>query len=69
MGTRDTMKRYVAPKQRSVLPRTRLSRRKPRAYEEWKAFVREAEVLRFLRTHLYGVSCVRAVSPGRSRRR
>lgn len=36
---------------------------------EPKEFVREAEVLRFLRAHLYGVSCVRAVSPGRSRRR
>ena len=36
---------------------------------EPKEFVREAEVLRFLRAHLYGVLCVRAVSPGRSRRR
>ena len=36
---------------------------------EPEEFVREAEVLRFLRAHLYGVLCVRAVSPGRSRRR
>ena len=36
---------------------------------EPKEFVREAEVLRFLRAHLFGVLCVRAVSPGRSRRR
>ena len=36
---------------------------------EPKEFVREAEVLRFLRAHLYGVLCVRAVSPGPSRRR
>ena len=44
MGPQDTMKRYVAPKQRSVLPRTRLSRRKPRAYEEWKALRRWGRV-------------------------
>ena len=40
MGTQHAMKRYVAPPVRPVLPRTRLSRRKPRAYEEWKTLRR-----------------------------
>ena len=44
MGTQDTMKRYVAPMERPVLPQTRLSRRKPRAYEEWKALRRWGRV-------------------------
>ena len=39
-----TMKRYVAPRERPVLPRTRLSRRKPRAYEEWKTLRRWGRV-------------------------
>ena len=38
------MKRYVAPRERPVLPRTRLSRRKPRVYEEWKALRRWGRV-------------------------
>ena len=38
------MKRYVAPRERPALPRTRLSRRKPRAYEEWKALRRWGRV-------------------------
>ena len=36
----NAMKRYVAPRARPAMPRTRLSRRKPRAYEEWKALRR-----------------------------
>lgn len=44
MGTQDTMKRYVAPRERPVLPRTSLSRRKPRAYDEWKALRRWGRV-------------------------
>ena len=34
------MRRYVAPRERAVLPPTRLRRRKPRAYEEWKTLRR-----------------------------
>ena len=44
MGTQDTMKRYVAPRERPALPRTSLSRRKPRAYDEWKALRRWGRV-------------------------
>ena len=44
MGTQDTMKRYVAPRERPVLARTSLSRRKPRAYDEWKALRRWGRV-------------------------
>ena len=38
------MKRCVAPPARPALPRTRLSRRTPRAYEEWKALRRWGRV-------------------------
>ena len=34
------MNRYVSPRERPVRPRTNLSRRKPRAYDEWKALRR-----------------------------
>ena len=44
MGTQDTMKRYAAPRERPAMPQTRLSRRKPRAYEEWKALRRWGRV-------------------------
>ena len=44
MGTHEPMRFYVAPRARPALPRTRLSRRKPRSYEEWKALRRWGRV-------------------------
>ena len=38
------MNRYAAPRERAALPRTSLSRRKPRAYDEWKALRRWGRV-------------------------
>ena len=38
------MNRYVAPRERAAMPRTSLSRRKPRAYDEWKALRRWGKV-------------------------
>ena len=44
MGTHEPMRFYVAPRARPALPRTHLSRRKPRSYEEWKALRRWGRV-------------------------
>ena len=38
------MKRYSAPRERPALPRTSLRRRKPRAYDEWRALRRWGRV-------------------------